>query len=63
MNLYHIESRPSKTGADSYDFFVACDNSKGGLKEAIEALEEETDLLTVLSRVIGGDESDANASK
>ena len=50
MNLIHIESRPSKQAHGDYDFFVSCDNTKGGLKKAIEALKEKAKFLHILSR-------------
>ena len=50
VNLLHIESRPSKQSEDDYDFFVACDNEQGGLKEVIEELKTSTKTLTVMSR-------------
>ena len=50
MNLVHIESRPSKNMVGVYDFFVSCDDSKGGLKEAIADLKSMSKHLTVLSR-------------
>ena len=50
MNLHHIESRPSKQSQGDYDFFVSCDDSQGGLKEAIDDLKEMSKMLTILSR-------------
>jgi phenylalanine-4-hydroxylase len=50
VNLHHIESRPSKQLVGDYDFFVSCDNTHGGLKEAITDLREMSETLTVLSR-------------
>ena len=50
MNLFHIESRPSKKNKEDYAFFVACDDTKGGLKDAIEELKVKAKSLRVLSR-------------
>jgi phenylalanine-4-hydroxylase len=50
VNLHHIESRPSKQIAGDYDFFVSCDNTHGGLKEAIDDLREMSETLTILTR-------------
>ncbi|ELT91345.1 hypothetical protein CAPTEDRAFT_157066 [Capitella teleta] len=50
VNLQHIESRPSKQIVGDYDFFVSCDNSHGGLKEAIDDLREMSETLTILTR-------------
>ncbi|KAK3603534.1 hypothetical protein CHS0354_027953 [Potamilus streckersoni] len=50
VNLHHIESRPSKTDKGEYEFFVSCDNQKGGLKEAIDELQTASKSLTILSR-------------
>ncbi|XP_076444610.1 protein henna-like isoform X2 [Babylonia areolata] len=50
VNLHHIESRPSSEAKDSYEFFVACDNLRGGLEEAIDTLRDHTTSLQVLSR-------------
>ena len=46
----HIESRPSKKDPGDYDFFVSCDDTKGGLQEAIDDLKQKTKFLQVLSR-------------
>uniref|UniRef100_A0A2C9L906 ACT domain-containing protein n=1 Tax=Biomphalaria glabrata TaxID=6526 RepID=A0A2C9L906_BIOGL len=32
VNLHHIESRPARDDARSFEFYVACDNLTGGLK-------------------------------
>lgn len=48
----HIESRPSKQDSKNYDFFVACDNTKGGLQEAINELREVSEFLTIMSRSV-----------
>jgi len=50
VTLHHIESRPAKDDPSSFEFFVACDNQTGGLKEAIEALRKIGKDLHVLSR-------------
>ncbi|CAH1798591.1 unnamed protein product [Owenia fusiformis] len=50
VNLIHIESRPSKKDQEGYEFFVNCDNTKGGLKQAIDTLRAKTEDLQVLSR-------------
>ena len=50
MNLIHLESRPSKQSKGDYDFFVNCDNTKGGLQEAIEILKKKTKFFHLLSR-------------
>ncbi|KAL3884244.1 hypothetical protein ACJMK2_030462 [Sinanodonta woodiana] len=50
VNLHHIESRPSRTDKGEYEFFVACDNQKGGLNEAIDELKTASKCLTILSR-------------
>ncbi|XP_050394006.1 protein henna isoform X2 [Patella vulgata] len=50
VNLHHIESRPSAEDAEEYQFFVSCDNQRGGLKEASIALKEKCKDLTILSR-------------
>ena len=46
----HIESRPSKQDETNYDFFVACDDTKGGLDGAIVDLRNNAKTLHVLSR-------------
>ncbi|KAK0064480.1 protein henna-like isoform X3 [Biomphalaria pfeifferi] len=58
VNLHHIESRPARDDARSFEFYVACDNVTGGLKEAIEALRATTSKLTVLSRNIQNGSAD-----
>jgi phenylalanine-4-hydroxylase len=50
VNLLHIESRPSKQTVGEYDFFVSCDNTKGGLSESINDLKKIAASLTILSR-------------
>ncbi|BFZ09991.1 hypothetical protein BsWGS_13030 [Bradybaena similaris] len=50
VNLHHIESRPARYDHKNFEFFIACDNRTGGLKEAIEDLRTMSDNLTVLSR-------------
>ena len=50
MNLHHIESRPSRENKDCYEFFVACDNVRGGLQDAVDNLKDRTTHLQVLSR-------------
>ena len=46
----HIESRPSKQNDGEYDFFVSCDDTKGGLNECIGDLKKVSESLTILSR-------------
>lgn len=58
VNLHHIESRPAKDDPTSFEFFVACDDSKGGLKEAIRELRSKAHDLTVLSRNPNKDKSE-----
>lgn len=50
VNLIHVESRPSKQNKGDYDFFINCDNTKGGLHEAVEILRKKSKFLQVLSR-------------
>ena len=50
MNLIHIESRPAKTSNEEYEFFVDCDNTKGGLKESIKVLKENGCGIKLLAR-------------
>ena len=50
MNLLHIESRPSKQDKNDYTFFVACDNTTGGMKAAVDELRNSVKSLSVLSR-------------
>ncbi|XP_064604750.1 protein henna-like [Liolophura sinensis] len=50
VTLHHIESRPALEDPSGYEFFVACDNQTGGLKQAIEALRAKSKELQVLSR-------------
>ena len=50
VNLMHIESRPSKENERDYEFFVACDNSRGGVKEAVAHLKSMCKHVHVLSR-------------
>ena len=50
MNLHHIESRPSIENKNTYDFFVACDNARGGLHDAVDNLKEQTTHIQVMSR-------------
>lgn len=57
VNLIHIESRPSKQNKGDYDFFVGCDDTKGGLKEAIDDMKKHASHLHVLSRSIEGVET------
>ena len=67
VNLLHIESRPSKQNKQDYAFFVSCDNTKGGLKDAIEELKAKVKDLRVLSRdaqfMDNNDDAGARASK
>ena len=49
----HIESRPSKADKGFYDFFVSCDDTKGGLRRAVDTLKDTGYSLHVLSRNIG----------
>ncbi|XP_059157486.1 protein henna-like isoform X2 [Physella acuta] len=58
VNLHHIESRPSRGDPKSFEFFVACDNQTGGLKEAIDHLRKSANKLTILSRKVENGESD-----
>ena len=58
MNLIHLESRPSKQSKGDYDFFVNCDNTKGGLQEAIEILRKKTKFFQVLSRNVEAAKND-----
>ncbi|XP_046344927.2 phenylalanine-4-hydroxylase-like isoform X2 [Haliotis rufescens] len=53
VNLHHIESRPAKDDPKRYEFYVACDNLTGGLKEATDSLRHKARDLTVLSRSLG----------
>jgi len=55
VNLFHIESRPSKDTPDHYDFLIACDNTKGGLKEAIDVLRPHANKFQMLSRNVDDD--------
>ncbi|BFZ24847.1 hypothetical protein BsWGS_27886 [Bradybaena similaris] len=50
VNLYHIESRPAHSDPNSFEFFVACDNHTGSLKDAVEDLKTLTSKVTLLSR-------------
>ena len=50
VNLLHLESRPSKQDTGSYDFFVACDDTTGGVGSAVEDLKSVTKSLTVMAR-------------
>lgn len=50
VTLGHIESRISREGYSSYDFFVTCDNSQKKLKEAINALKSKASSIQILSR-------------
>ena len=50
VNLYHIESRPSKQCVSDFDFFVSCDNKNGGLREALDEIRGSAKYLAVLSR-------------
>ena len=67
VNLLHIESRPSKQNKQDYAFFVSCDNTKGGLKDAIEELKAKVKDLRVLSRdaqfMDNNDDAGARASE
>ncbi|KAK2163767.1 hypothetical protein LSH36_74g02084 [Paralvinella palmiformis] len=50
VNLMHIESRPSKQKEGDYDFFVSCDDTKGGLNDCIVAgLLSSRDFLAGLA--------------
>uniref|UniRef100_A0A0B7BM57 phenylalanine 4-monooxygenase n=1 Tax=Arion vulgaris TaxID=1028688 RepID=A0A0B7BM57_9EUPU len=59
VNLHHIESRPARHDHKNFEFFIACDNQTGGVKEAVENLRSMTNNLTVLSRNLGNS-SDEN---
>lgn len=50
VTLHHIESRPAQDDAGSFEFFVACDNQTGGLKEAVDHLRKFVQHLTILAR-------------
>ncbi|ESN90523.1 hypothetical protein HELRODRAFT_108615 [Helobdella robusta] len=52
VNLLHIESRPSKQSLNKYDFFIDCDNSQGGLDDALKELKTITSDVDVLARVV-----------
>lgn len=46
----HIESRPSKQWKGHHAFFVECDNTKGGLKTAIDQVKEASKMAIILTR-------------
>lgn len=50
VTLYHIESRPSKRIKGEYEFFVDCDNTTGGLREALKDLKATKCHVTLMSR-------------
>lgn len=50
VNLIHIESRPSKKSKQEYEFFVDCDNTRGGVRDAIHDLKQQKLQVTLLSR-------------
>ncbi|XP_062511572.1 phenylalanine-4-hydroxylase-like [Corticium candelabrum] len=51
VNMTHIESRPSKTANDQYDFFVDClDCEDGKLASLVEELKKRSLSVQVLSR-------------
>lgn len=50
VNLHHIESRPSKQSKTDFEFYVACDNTTGGLKEAVGELKSKAKTMKILSR-------------
>lgn len=50
VNLHHIESRPSKQSKTDFEFYVACDNTTGGLKEAVGELKSKSKTMKILSR-------------
>ena len=58
MNLIHIESRPSKQTKGDFDFFVNCDNTKGGLQNAIEIIRKQSKFFQVLSRNVDAAKND-----
>ena len=48
INMEHIESRPSKTSSDCYDFFVECiDCDSAKLSRLVECLEEHATNVRV----------------
>jgi phenylalanine-4-hydroxylase len=50
VNLFHIESRPSKEHKGDYAFFVQCDDTKGGLKKTVEELKKSCKMLKIFAR-------------
>lgn len=48
--MLHIESRLSRQNKSDHEFFVECDNSMGGVPDAIKQLREESKYIHVLSR-------------
>ncbi|XP_060069239.1 phenylalanine-4-hydroxylase-like [Ylistrum balloti] len=51
VNLSHIESRPSKRGNDSYDFFVNCDShQQATFRTMVDELRMRTTTLKILTR-------------
>ena len=63
MNLIHIESRPSKQNKGDYDFFVNCDNTKGGLAAAVDILKSEAKFFQILSRNVETTDTDEDVGE
>lgn len=59
VNLIHIESRPAKNMSDHYAFFVSCDNTKGGVEEAVKELKPQCTSLSVMSRSLNAPKDDS----
>lgn len=51
VNLTHIESRPSRTSNDEYEFFVTCQNANGIVTDVVELLKAQLNATVLqLSR-------------
>lgn len=48
--MLHIESRLARQNKTDHEFYVECDNSMGGVADAIKQLREESKYIHILSR-------------
>ncbi|CAF1156231.1 unnamed protein product, partial [Didymodactylos carnosus] len=50
VNLLHIESRLARQNKTDHEFYVECDNSRGGIVEAVKELRQRSKYIHILSR-------------
>ena len=50
VNLNHIESRSSKRFPNDYEFIVELDTKTGNMDQALDALRQKSQYMTIISR-------------